>query len=118
MSASNYFKTKREAFVLRTKDVTANYTVKVGGSSDGHRVDRVITVTNPTANFSIVVPDGSYSGQRLLITLVSHSSPLIEVTVDKTTPDEEPVLGDVGDFLSLEWTNSTSGWVALASQTD
>ena len=117
MSASNYFKKREEAFELRTKDVTAAYTVRVGGSTDNHIADRVITITNPTANFNINVPDGSYEGQELLISLLSNDS-AVTVGVVKTTPAGTTGLTDVGDYLSLEWANSEAGWAALAGETD
>ena len=117
MSASNLFLTRKKAFTLRTKDVTATYTVKVGGSSDNHIKDRVITITNPAEAFSISLPNGKYEGQQVLISLLENDES-VTVSVVKTTPDATAGLTDVGDYLSLEWVNSTVGWITLAAETD
>lgn len=115
MSASNYFKMRKEAFELRTKDVIATYTVRVGGSTDNHIADRVITVTDPTAGFTITIPDGAYEGQELLITFLSDANG-VTVVAYKSTPGAGINLTAAGDFASLEWVNSEAGWVVLAYQ--
>lgn len=117
MSASNLFITRRKAFDLRTHDINTTYTVKTGRSADGHHVDRVITITDPTDDFTVTVPAGAYEGQELLISLISHATATVSCTIDLATGTDR-VLGDVGDFLSLEWVNVTVGWQALAKQHD
>lgn len=117
MSASNYFVTRRKAFDLRTTDIGATYTVRTGRSADGHHIDRVVTITDPTASFTVTVPAGAYEGQQLLVSLISHATAAVECTIDLAAGTDR-VLGDVGDFLSLEWVNATVGWQALAKQHD
>jgi len=117
MGASNLFKIRKDAFVLRTKDINAAYTVRVGGSDDGHHVDRVITITNPAASFHLDIPAGSYFGQELLVTLLENDE-AATVTVHKAVPDATLGLTDVGDYASLEYVNDTAGWILLAAETD
>lgn len=115
MSAGNWFETRRSAYELRSKAVTAAYTVRLGGTAYNFIEDRVITITNPAALFTITVPDGIYEGQRLLVTYLSNSS---SVTVTVSTGTELRVfsLTTAGDYCSLEWINSIVGWKALSSQ--
>ena len=113
MAAGNLFITRSKAFVLRTKAVNTTYTVRVGGSGYNHIKDRVITVTDPTANFTITIPDGVYEGQQLLITFLSDANN-VTVTVYKSTPGAPINLTTAGDFASLEWVNDDAGWVVLA----
>ena len=115
MSANNLFGTRKRAFELRTKAVASTYTVKVGGTSDKFEKDRVITVTDPEESFTITIPDGVYEGQQILITFLSDASD-VTVTAYKSTPGAGIALTAAGDFASLEWVNSTAGWIVLASQ--
>ncbi len=113
MGASNYFKIRKEGFELRTKEVVAAYTVRVGGSNDGHHIDRVITITDPTTSFRVTIPDGSYEGQELLVTLISDANDET-IQVWKSTPGAGINLTAAGDFASLEWVNDDAGWIVLA----
>ena len=115
MGASNLFLTRKKAFTLRTKAVSTTYTVKVGGSADNHIKDRVITITDPLANFTITIPDGVYEGQQLLITFLSEDTD-VTVIAYKGTPGAGVDLTAAGDFVSLEWVNGTVGWILLAYQ--
>lgn len=119
MSAGNFLNTRGKAFGLRTKEVLQeNYTVRVGGIAYGFIVDRVVKVTTTTDgdDITITVPNGSYYGQRLLVIL-------IDVGHDETvsvTPDtgDSVDLGDDGDFVSLEYVDSTTGWQTIHTQND
>ncbi len=117
MGASNLFKVRKDAFEIRTKDINTTYTVRVGGSADGHHVDRVITITNPAANFHLDVPAGSYFGQQLLISLLENDE-TSTVTVHKVVPDATVGLTDVGDYVSMEYVNDTAGWILLSYEVD
>jgi len=49
MSAGNLFATRQKAVTLRTKAVSAAYTVRVGGTADNHIADRVcLLYTSPS----------------------------------------------------------------------
>ena len=117
MSAGNYFETRRKAYNLRTKAVTATYTTRAGGASNNFIEDRVVTVTDPTASFTITVSNGIYEGQQFLATFLSDASG-VTVKVD-------PALGDTadydmtaaGDYVILKWTNATIGWVTIKEVT-
>lgn len=113
MSVGNFFETQRKAHDLYTKTVTATYTTRAGGSSDGFIEDRIITITDPAASFTITVTNGSYSGQRLLIVLLSNAS-ATTVTVDSA--DDDCTLDTAGDYISYEWIDSTSGWQEIHSE--
>jgi len=115
MSASNYFKMRKEGFEIRTKAVITTYTVRVGDSDDGHHVDRVITITDPEENFTITIPDGAYEGQELLITFLSYGND-VTVIAYKSTPGAGINLTAAGDYASLEWANDVAGWIVLAYQ--
>lgn len=115
MGAGNLFATRQKAVTLRTKAISAAYTVRVGGSAYNHIKDRVITITDPTAGFRVTIPDGVYSGQQLLITLISNASS-VAIDAYKVTPAAGLNLETAGDFASLEWINSVAGWIVLDSQ--
>lgn len=114
MSAGNWFETRRSAFNPRTIGVTATYTTRAGGSSDTFIEDRVITITDAAASFTITVTNGTYEGQRLLITMLSDASS-ITATVTTTTGDD-CTLDTAGDYISLEWVNATAGWQEMHSE--
>ncbi len=102
MSAGNWFETRRKAFNLRTKDVTATYTTRAGGASDNFIEDRVIKVTTTSGNsLTITVSDGTYVGQQLLVVFVTEGSNE-GVTL---TPDTGSItnLSAANDYTSLEW---------------
>ena len=117
MSAGNWFETRRSAFNLRTKGITATYTTRAGGSGNNFIEDRVVTVTDPAAGFTITVSNGTYEGQEFLASFLSDASS-VTVVVD-------PALGDTanysmtaaGDYVLLQWVNSTVGWVTIKEVT-
>ncbi len=114
MSAGNHFSIRKRAFDLREKEITTTYTVKVGGAGDDFIEDRVINIKDPAANFTVTVANGVYEGQRLLVTFTSDtSSKTATITV---TTGTNYSLTAAGDYASLEWVNSTVGWIALNSQ--
>lgn len=115
MSAGNLFETRRKAFKLRTVDVTADYTVKLGGTSDNYVYDRVLNVdSSAEANIAITLGNGVYEGQRLLINFtVEGSAETITVTAE-TGSGGDSTMDTAGQYMSLEWVNSTTGWVVLA----
>lgn len=115
MGAGNLLSTRKKAFDLRKKAVDTTYTVRVGATGYNFLSDRVITITNPTAGFTITVPPGSYFGQELLISLLSNDS-TVTVIVSKEIPtgvSGTVSLLDVGDFVSMEYVNDTAGWILL-----
>jgi len=114
MSSANHFETRRKAYDLRTKAVTTTYSTREGGTTDNFIEDRVITVTDPDDNFTITVSDGTYEGQRLLITLLANTNSKT-VTVTATTGSAgDSTMATAGMYMSLEWVNSTSGWIVLS----
>ena len=115
MSAFNWFTTRERAFELRTKAVTTTYTVTVGSVANNFIEDRVITVANVATSFTITVPNGQYPGQRVLISLVGNAS--AQTLTVTCTVGTDYTLATAGMYVSLEWTNATTGWVALASST-
>lgn len=115
MSAGNLFATRQKAVTLRTKAISAAYTIRVGGSADNHIVDRVITITDPTTSFRVTIADGVYSGQQVLVTLISNANTQA-ITAWKATPGAGFNLATAGDFCSIEWINSVAGWIVLDSQ--
>ena len=118
MSAGNLFSTRKDAFDLREKAVAAAYTVRVGGDDDNFQVDRVITITNPVADFAIALPAGVYFGQEVLISLLANTGGFT-VTVNKAVPVGGSVgLTDVGDYAALEYVNDTAGWILLHYEVD
>lgn len=120
MSVGNMFHKRRAAFDLREKAITTTYTVNVGGTADNFEEDRVITITNPAADFTITLPTGSYFGQEVLISLLANDADKT-VTVSKQIPTGESgtvALGDVGDYASLEYVNDTTGWILLHYELD
>jgi len=94
----------------------ATYTVKVGTSSNDLKADKVINVTTTADGNDLVitVPDGLYGGQRLLINLVTLGDN--ETVTVTTTTGDDAVLDAAGDYIALEWTNSTSGWQTSHSE--
>lgn len=118
MSAGNLLSTRKKAFDLRTKAVTAAYTVRVGATGDNFLSDRVITITNPAESFAIALPAGSYFGQEILISLLANDNGKT-VTVNKAVPVGGSVgLSAAGDYASLEYVNDTAGWILLHHQID
>lgn len=123
MSAGNMFETRRKAFLKSTiafdgSDMVS-YTVKVGSSSDNFICDRVINVTSVDyyGNITITVPDGIYSGQRLLVNLVaSDAADAVIVTPDTAEITATYNLATVGDYCTLEWIDSGTGWINWNSQ--
>ena len=121
MSAGNWFLTRNKAFNQYTKEITTSsalttYTARVGGTTYGFIEDRVIDVTTSSGNdLEITVPNGAYAGQRLLINFVTEGSN--ETVTVTTTTGSDYSLTAAGDYCSLEWTNSTTGWVYLSEVT-
>lgn len=119
MSATNHFFERGQAFKQYIKTITSgDYIVKVGSVANNFVVDRVVKITTTTDDddTTITVPDGIYSGQRLLVILtdVGHDE---TVTVSPTHGDEV-ALGDDNDYVSYEYIDSTTGWQTMHSQTD
>lgn len=117
MSAGNYFLTRKRGFDLRTitlTNVTA-YTAKVGSSSENFIEDRVIKVVTITGgnSLTLTIPAGTYAGQRmLLIWTTDGGAPTVTVTVSGAAT---VTFADEDAYASLEWVNSTAGWVSLAA---
>ena len=119
MSGGNLFLTRKKAFDLREVDITSSatntvYEAKVGTPTNDFIVDRVINITTTDGNdFEVDIPAGIYYGQRILINFVTDGN-AETVTVDVSTGTDF-AMTDVGAYCTLEWVNSTAGWVALAS---
>ena len=112
MSAGNYFNTRKQAYDLRTKTITnlSTYTVKVGSPSDNFVVDAVLKiVTTASGNdLTLTVPNGEYSGQRLLLIFDTQGDDET-VTVSVTTGDT--VTFDAADeWVELMWIDNSIGW--------
>lgn len=122
MSAGNWFETRRKAYDQREKAVTAAYTTRAGGSGDTFIEDRVVSVSDPTAIFTITVSDGTYEGQELLIVYLSNAN-TITVTIaadaasSATNTDVAATMATAGQYLGLLWVNATVGWVAVIQST-
>lgn len=125
MSSGNYFEIRRKAFLQRTLAVAwllnAPYTVRVGSSSEDFMVDRVVNVTVEAfyGSLAIYVPDGIYPGQRLLVNFIAiegvDGGQTVDVTLT-TAPETgtHPLvyqLGAPGDYVTLEWVDSDTGWI-------
>lgn len=119
MSSGNWFETERVAYDLRTKELLSSastYTAKVGGASDGFKIDRVIVVdgTSGTA-LTITLPDGKYYGQRCLVILEVYAA-TSTVDVSTTTGDDATQMTAAGGYSDLVWHGDTLGWVELSNE--
>ena len=125
MSAGNWFLTRKKGFDERTIDLSSadrvTYTVRVGTSADDFICDRVINWTHVDAsgNVAIILPNGIYEGQRVLINYVAVDTAGDDIVVTPATAlvTATYTLTVVGDYCSLEWSNAIGGWVYLAEQT-
>jgi hypothetical protein len=121
MSSGNWFETERKAYDLRTKALTTSstvttYTAKVGGSSDGFVVDRVIRVDGTSGSaMTITLPDGKYYGQRCLVILEVYAA-TSTVDVSTTTGDDATQMTAAGGYSDMVWHGSTLGWVELSNE--
>ena len=118
MSSGNYFETRRKAYDLRTKDINATYTTRAGGSGDTFIEDRVITITDPAASFTLSVSDGTYEGQELLIAFLSDASGVTvtlaaDAASSATNTDLAGTVTTAGQYWMLMWVNATVGWVSI-----
>lgn len=118
MSKGNYFETRRGAFDLREKAITAAYTTRAGGSGDNFIEDRVITITDPAASFTLSVSDGTYEGQELLIAFLSDASGVTvtlaaDAASSATNTDLAGTATTAGQYWVLMWVNATTGWVSI-----
>jgi len=119
MSAGNQFEKRRKAFLERTIAITwptLTYTVRVGRASDDFMCDRVVnaTIVDAYGSMAIVVPDGLYLGQRLLINYVAEDAVCLDwVSVEpaKAAHTASYTLGEIGDYCTLEWAGSDIGWI-------
>lgn len=115
MSANNLFETRRKGFVLRTVAVTADYTVKVGSVANNFIVDRVLNITTTDgSNIAITLGDALYEGQRLLINFTTEGNAETITVTAETGSGGDSTMTSAGEYMSLEWVNSTLGWVVLA----
>ena len=114
---NNDFNENRNA-AARTVTLTnkSTYTARVGSTSNDYIADKVINVVTTAGgnDLTITVPNGQYGGQRLLINLVTLGDD--ETVTITTTTGDDAVLDTVGDYIALEWTNSTSGWQTVHSE--
>jgi len=121
MSKGNWFETRRGAHDLRTKEITTSstltsYTTRAGGASDNFIEDRVVEITTTDGNnLALTVTNGTYPGQRLLITWLSKAG---SETVTITITGEALTFTGEDAYASLEWIDSTNGWRILDNDTD
>jgi len=121
MSKGNWFETRRGAYDLRTKTITTSssvtaYTTRAGGASDNFIEDRVINIVTTSGNsLALTVTNGTYQGQRLLITWITKGG---SETVTLTISGEGATFTGEDAYVSLEWIDSTNGWRNLDSDTD
>ena len=121
MSAFNWFNTEKEAFKMRTKELTTGsgditYTAKTGRAADNFIIDRVIVVTT-TADYAmtITLPDGVYYGQECLVILeVLGDDETVDVST--TTGDDATQMTASGGYSNLMWMGSTLGWVEMDNE--
>jgi len=95
--------------------VTADYTVRMGHTSDSFHVDNPVVVTDPEDDFTITVPDGRSIGQQLLIVMSSNTNSktaTISVTHHEGGEDGTTSLDAADEFILLIWTGSE--WDTLA----
>ncbi len=119
MSAGNEFEKRRRAFNERTVEITwpdLTYTVRVGSAADNFMVDRVVnaTIVDAYGAMTVIVPDGLYSGQRLLVNYVAEDAVCLDyVSVEPVTAEHTASyeLGEIGDYCTLEWIDSDTGWI-------
>jgi len=115
MSANNWFLTRKKAHDINEVTVTGTSTVRVGRTTDGHKFDTVVNITDPSANFTLTVPDGVYECQILLVNLTSNTSS-VTVTLSGTTGSFDGTLDTAGDYILGMWINSTVGWLSLSEE--
>jgi len=112
MSAGNFEIERKRNYELKRRVIDATATVRTGRAVDHNMIDPVIDIVDPAAGVTLTVPDGTYVGQKLLITFSSDANGQT-VTVTTTTGGDYSLTA-VGDYASLEWVNSTSGWIYLS----
>jgi hypothetical protein len=121
MSAFNWFNTEKQAYDMRTKqlttaDGTITYTAKTGRAADNFIIDRVIRVTTTsTYSMTITLPDGVYYGQRCLVIFeVEGGTETLDVST--TTGDDATQMTAAGGYSDLMWMGDTLGWVELSNE--
>ena len=120
MSAFNWFNTRKRAFEQRTIAITTSatvttYTAKVGSTANNLITDRVINVTTAAGcDITITLPDGVYEGQRLLVNFITDGGTSTVTVVATTGAGGDSTMVDAGMYMTLEWVNSTTGWIVLA----
>jgi len=114
MATANHQFEKIQALKLNKKVVTSTYTVRTGRSVDGHIIDNPVDIADPTAAFTLTVPDGEVMGQELLIVMSSNSSS-VECTVNVlhhlTADPEDRFLNAADESLLMRWTGTE--WVPV-----
>jgi hypothetical protein len=108
-NTTNWFYSEVRALDQVEKAITSTYTVKVGTTANNFAVDRVITVTNPSANFTITVPDGVAVGQEIEIWLIANTS-AVTVTITVTTGTDYTI-ATAGYGVHLKWTGVA--WIKI-----
>jgi len=112
MANQNFFFRMIQGLIRCKKTVTADYTVKTGRTTDGFIVDNPVLVDTSEGNVTVTVPDGAVEGQMLLIVCTDGTN---TATITTTTGSDYSLTA-AGDYCSLQWTGSDSGWVYLAKQ--
>ncbi len=119
-SSGNWFETKRKAYKLRTKVLTTSatvttYTAKTGRASDSFIVDRVIQVVTTSGNdMTIIIPDGVFAGQQLLIECTTNDGGTDTIDGDVTTGNDSTQITGVSGWSILMWIDDTNGWIEMA----
>ena len=113
MSGANLFLTRKKGFDLRTKTITAStYIVKVGTVANDFVIERVLNANQSPC--VVTLPDGTYVGQRVRINVLDSTIIGTVQVAASTGTGGDSTMSTTGMHMSLEWVNSTVGWVVLS----
>lgn len=112
MSGSNWNLMRRFDMELHAKTFTATGTVRTGRADDKGLFDNPVIVSDPAADTTLTIPDGSYVGQMLMIVFESNDdSKTLTVTATTGTDYSSTT---AGQWTLICWTGATSGWLKVA----
>jgi len=114
VSAGNFQVEKKRNYELQIRNITGTYTVKTGTATYNGIIDNPIQITDPSANFTLSVPDGAYPGQTLFIGLTSNSDSKTVTVAADTGSGGDSTMATAGMYMYLMWVDSTTGWVAVS----
>lgn len=120
MSKGNWFETRRGAHDLRTKEITSSstvttYTVRTGGTTYNFIEDAIVKVTTGSGcNITITLPDGTYSGQKVLIIFVTDGGTSTVTVAADTGTGGDSTMTSAEEYMYLMWLGGTTGWLAIS----